>query len=106
MDDENFKNYFDNQELNKNIFDGKEFELMGKLHIDLANQERALIGGSKVSIKIHFNDPKFYLRWYDNDGKPAEGEKYNPEVTPQALSGSGAHSSAYAHCRKGFVRSS
>src|SRR5277367_6591333 len=41
--------------------DGKSLELMGKLHLDLAYQPRALLGG--VTLKLTFvpNDSNFYL---------------------------------------------
>lgn len=41
---------------------GKEVELMGKLHIDLAFQGRAIIGGSELKITLIPNSPQFYLQ--------------------------------------------
>jgi hypothetical protein len=81
VDDEDCKLTLANALINAKIREGKEIDLMGKLSIDLAEQERALIGGSKVSIKLHFNDPKFYLRWLDKESKATEGDKFNPTVT-------------------------
>src|SRR5882672_1626887 len=36
---------------------------MDRLHIDLATQNKYLIGGSKIKIRLHPNDIKFYLMW-------------------------------------------
>ena len=46
--------------------DGKSLELMGKLHLDLAYQPRALLGG--VTLKLTFvpNDSNFYLLTSDD----------------------------------------
>lgn len=40
---------------------GCELELVGKLHLDLGFQDRALLGGVKLGITIIPNDPEFYL---------------------------------------------
>lgn len=40
---------------------GKEFELMGKLHLDMAFQNRALLGGSTIKLTLTPHDPKFYM---------------------------------------------
>lgn len=40
---------------------GDVVDLMGKLHIDLSYQERALLGGSQLKITLIPNDPKFYI---------------------------------------------
>ncbi|RWS08782.1 uncharacterized protein B4U79_15200, partial [Dinothrombium tinctorium] len=44
---------------------GKKLDLMGKLHIDLATQGRAILGGSQIKITLIPNDPKFYLQTPD-----------------------------------------
>jgi hypothetical protein len=41
--------------------DGETIELVGKLHLDLFFQPRALIGGVNLKIYLVPNDPKFYL---------------------------------------------
>ena len=41
--------------------DGIELNMYGYLHVDLADQEKALIGGITLNIKIFPNDPKFYI---------------------------------------------
>lgn len=43
--------------------DGKEMEFMGRLHIDLANQCRSLVGGLPISLTLKQNDPAFYLNY-------------------------------------------
>jgi hypothetical protein len=48
---------------------GKEIELMGKLHLDLAHQERGLIGGTSLLVKLTPNEPAFYLM-ASNDVRP------------------------------------
>jgi len=40
---------------------GKSVELMGKLHLDMAFQPRALLGGTALKLTLVPNDPKFYL---------------------------------------------
>ena len=40
---------------------GKMIELYGKLHLDLAFQPRALLGGTKLKITLVPNDKSFYL---------------------------------------------
>ena len=44
---------------------GREFTLMGRLHLDLVNQSRMIIGGTEVRLKLNPNDPKFY---FESDG--------------------------------------
>lgn len=44
-----------------NISQGQEIELIGRLHLDISNQDKAIIGGSKINISITPNDPKFYI---------------------------------------------
>lgn len=39
-----------------------EIDLIGKLHLDMCFQDRALMGGCKIAISITPNEPKFYLR--------------------------------------------
>lgn len=45
----------------KMIARSQSFELMGRLHLDLCMQDRYLIPGLDVSIKLIRNDPKFHL---------------------------------------------
>jgi len=45
---------------------GKFIELMGKLHLDLAFQPRAIVGGVKLIITLIPQDPKFYLLLKDD----------------------------------------
>lgn len=40
---------------------GKWFELMGRLHLDLAFQEKNIVGGTEIKIRLIPNDPKFYF---------------------------------------------
>jgi len=49
---------------------GKSIELYGKLHLDLAFQPKALIGGTKLRISLVPNEPKFYLWATDNTLTP------------------------------------
>ena len=48
---------------------GKTIELMGKLHLDMAFQPRALIGGVKLKFTLIPNNKEFYL-WYETTEKP------------------------------------
>ena len=48
---------------------GKVVELMGRLHLDLTHQSKALIGGSDVNVEIEFNKPEFFLK--------TDSSKYN-----------------------------
>jgi hypothetical protein len=48
----------------------KEVELMGKLHLDITFQERALLGGSTVILRLHPHAPTFYLMVNDENIKP------------------------------------
>lgn len=41
--------------------DGRVFELMGRLHTDLSFQDKSLLGGIKMRIKLIPNDPKLYF---------------------------------------------
>jgi len=41
---------------------GKIVELIGKPHLDIAFQERAILGGSKIKIEFVPHEPSFYLR--------------------------------------------
>jgi hypothetical protein len=52
--------------------DGKSIELMGKLHLDLAFQPKALLGGTTIKLTLVPNEPSFYL-WTKDD-------KVHPEV--------------------------
>ena len=45
---------------------GKSIELMGKLHIDLAYQNRALIGGSQLKVTLMPHSPEFFAMSTDN----------------------------------------
>ena len=48
----------------KNTGEGKSIELLGKLHLDLCFQPRALIGGTKLKFTFIPNDKNFYV-WHD-----------------------------------------
>jgi hypothetical protein len=41
--------------------DGKEIDLIGKLHLDMTFQGRLLLGGCKLIIRILLNDAKFFM---------------------------------------------
>jgi len=41
--------------------EGKTIDLMGRLHLDLTFQQRALLGGCDIKIKLVPNNPKFIL---------------------------------------------
>lgn len=43
----------------------KEFELMGRLHIDMAFQGKTLLGGTDIRIVLTPHDPSFYLQFKD-----------------------------------------
>jgi hypothetical protein len=43
---------------------------MGKLHIDLATQDRVIMGGSTIKITLIPHDPTFYMLAEGNDVKP------------------------------------
>ena len=47
---------------NKVTEGGKTIELIGKPHLDIAFQERAILGGSTIKIEFTPHDPSFYLR--------------------------------------------
>jgi len=38
-----------------------EIDLIGRLHLDLAQQNRVILGGCKLTFKLHFNETKFFL---------------------------------------------
>lgn len=40
---------------------GKELDLMGRIHLSLFEQNKALLGGCKIRLKFIPNDPSFYL---------------------------------------------
>ena len=44
---------------------GKQFELMGKLHLPLFEQNKALLGGTTLTLKLIPNDPSFYMMTKD-----------------------------------------
>lgn len=44
---------------NAYINEGEPFDLMGRLHLDLTHQERALIGGVKIAIRLYTNSNSF-----------------------------------------------
>ncbi|RWR99175.1 uncharacterized protein B4U79_07743 [Dinothrombium tinctorium] len=71
---ESFLSAVELDEISRNTFREssavKEFDLMGRLHLDLTFQDRALIGGSTIRLKLIPNDPKFFLNV--NDGLSAE----------------------------------
>ncbi|RWS00379.1 uncharacterized protein B4U79_09231, partial [Dinothrombium tinctorium] len=62
---ESFLSAVELDEISRNTFREssavKEFDLMGRLHLDLTFQDRALIGGSTIRLKLIPNDPKFFL---------------------------------------------
>jgi hypothetical protein len=48
---------------------GCDLEMIGKLHLDLGSQDRALLGGATIGITIILNEPKFFLL-YDSSLVP------------------------------------
>ncbi len=48
---------------------GCDLEMIGKLHLDLGSQGRALLGGATIGITIILNEPKFFLL-YDSSLVP------------------------------------
>ena len=38
-----------------------EVDMIGRLHLDLSQQNRVILGGCKLTFKIHFNEMKFFL---------------------------------------------
>ena len=40
---------------------GKSFELIGRIHADIFNQARYLMGKCSVKVKLHRHSPKFFL---------------------------------------------
>lgn len=51
------------EERNAYLRKGKEFEMMGRLHLDLTHQERGIIGGTKISIRLYTNPIKFMFKY-------------------------------------------
>ena len=49
---------------------GKEFEMMGRLHLDFTYTGKFLIGGVEVRIKLNREDPKFFINTEDPSKKP------------------------------------
>ncbi|XP_054152856.1 uncharacterized protein F54H12.2-like [Oppia nitens] len=47
----------------KKLAVSRHIELYGKLHLDLSQQLKSLIGGVTINIKIHPNSPDFYLMY-------------------------------------------
>ena len=45
---------------------GDSIELMGKLHLDMAFQPRALLGGTQLKLTLVPNEPKFFLMLTDS----------------------------------------
>src|SRR5277367_1800611 len=50
--------------------EGESIELMGKLHLDLAFQPRALLGGSTLKFTLVPNEPNFYMMTSDDTVTP------------------------------------
>lgn len=50
--------------------EGKLFEMMGRLHTDLTFQEKSILGGSVLKIRLVPNDAKFYFICSNNTVKP------------------------------------
>ena len=62
MDEDNKANSISHKKPdNEYLKDYKTFEMFGRLHTDLSFQGRALLGGTKLIIRILFNEPKFYF---------------------------------------------
>ena len=51
--------YWDNQ--HPMTSDYKPMQMFGRLHSDLVFQEKVLLGGCKLTVRILFNEPKFYF---------------------------------------------
>jgi len=49
------------------IANGTELELMGKLHLDMTFQSRALIGRTRLTLRMYPNKPEFYLMVSDRN---------------------------------------
>lgn len=49
--------------LNKDFTQSREVELYGRLHLDLADQHKALLGGLDLKISLLPHDPDFYLMY-------------------------------------------
>ena len=39
----------------------KTFELKGKLHLDFTHQNRAIVGGTKISLTVTLNKPRYFM---------------------------------------------
>jgi hypothetical protein len=52
--------------------EGRYFQLMGRLHTDLTFQDKSILGGTEIRIKLIPNDPKFYFNC--NEGLKPELE--------------------------------
>jgi hypothetical protein len=61
FNDEDDKDDAPIKQRSKYLKDYKELDLMGRLHSDLTFQGKNLVGGCRLTIRILFNDPKFYL---------------------------------------------
>ena len=77
---------------------GKYFAMMGRLHLDLTFQEKHMIGGSEVRIKLNPNDPKFYFTCGESVVPELEFSEvilkvHKTKVTPSLVS---AHMAAVA----------
>ena len=55
---------------------GKTIDMMGKLFLDIAQQPKALLGGTKIKITLIPNEPKFYLWADDNSLTPSVTFEY------------------------------
>ena len=47
--------------LNEDKSIGRELDLLGKIHLDMFEQDRPLIGGCSLKLKFTPNDPSFYM---------------------------------------------
>ena len=47
------------------LSEGREFELVGKIHLPMFEQRLDLLGGCKLKIKLIPNDPSFYIKCND-----------------------------------------
>lgn len=60
-DESKRKSYIEPKSATSDWTKGRLLDLYGRLHVDLSFQERALLGGCKVNIKLQPNDPKFFF---------------------------------------------
>jgi hypothetical protein len=70
---------------------GVLFELWGRLHLDLAFQNRLILGGSEITVRLHPNKPSFYFQAGSGinptlDLKEATLHVHKSKVTPHILS--------------------